>query len=142
MSELERARKAWATWTEAEAYPEGDWSELLATAEEFAHALIVALEQRVQEAEAEAKRWRGRHVKAVELLEQAEARAEELRRQRDRLRHRELARHGDWCEGCRRYATIETQIRRGWVTDGEGVHLCPFCQDDAAHTEEAGDDVG
>lgn len=66
--------------------------------------------------------------------EDAEARAEELRRERDRLRHRELARHGDWCEGCRRYATIETQIRRGWVTDGEGVHLCPFCQDDAATT--------
>ena len=48
MSELERARKAWATWTEAEAYPEGDWSELLATAEEFAHALSVTLPRESQ----------------------------------------------------------------------------------------------
>ena len=46
--ELERLREEWAEWTEAEAYPEGDWHELLGQAEELAHTLIAALEAEVE----------------------------------------------------------------------------------------------
>ena len=88
MTNLEYLTKTWLTYSQdtmcipADILTDFECGERNAIG--LVRPLVVALEQRVQEAEAEAKRWRGRHVKAVELLEQAEARAEELRRERDR----------------------------------------------------------
>lgn len=70
-------------------------------------------------------------------LDQAEARAEELRRERDRW---EWAL--DYVLGEARAVDLYYDIPEARIGDTADVKRCLLARYDAAHTEEAGDDVG